>query len=398
MGFQGTDSLVRAAISGLRARSVAVSAALHAEPELALREHKSSELLQQWLHDEGFEVAAGVAGLPTAFVATWGTSSPRVAFLAEYDALPGLGHGCGHNLIAAGGVAAGIAARRALACSGDRPGSILVIGTPGEEGAGGKAIELTEGVFAGVDAAMMFHPADRTILTRRMLACLHLTVRFQGVAAHAAKNPEDGRNALAAMIQFFNGIDALRQHIGSRARLHGVITNGGAAANVVPDLTEADFYVRHETLDQATELADRVRDCAEGAALMTGTSAEMVSASPSYAHLNSNHTMAGRLGRYLEELGYPAEPPSPDDATGSTDAGNVSLTLPTVHPFVQVAPRGTPSHSIALREAAATPAAHDAMLAAAHAMASLGLDLLTEPELLASATAEFLASVAAVAH
>jgi amidohydrolase len=309
--------------------------------------------------------------------------------MAEYDALPGLGHGCGHNLIAAGCLTAGIAMRRVLAAAPEQQGTVLVIGTPGEEGAGGKAIELEHGVFDDVDAAMMFHPADRTILTRRMLACLHVTVRFHGVASHAAKNPELGRNALGAMIAFFVGVDGLRQHIGTTARIHGVITNGGAAANVVPDLTEADFYIREKTLVEAEALAVRVRQCAEGAALMTGTTADFDSASPRYAHLQSNQTMADRLEHYLTPLGYQAEAPSPDDATGSTDAGNVSLALPTIHPFVQIAPRGTPSHSLALRQAAAQPEAHEAMLAIAQAMAALGLDLLSEPDLLAEASAEF---------
>jgi amidohydrolase len=390
MNSKWFEEKLNSTIGELRGRAVAISAELHANPELALCEYQASEVLQDWLKDEGFAVTAGVADLPTAFVASWGSGSPRIAVMAEYDALPGLGHGCGHNLIAAGGLTAGIAMRRVLAeAAPAHQGTILVIGTPGEEGAGGKAIELEHGVFDGVDAAMMFHPADRTILTRRMLACLHLSVRFHGVASHAAKNPESGRNALAAMIAFFVGIDGLRQHIGSSARIHGVITNGGAAANVVPDLTEADFYVRDKTLIEAEALAVRVRACAEGAAMMTGTTAELSSASPNYAHLHSNQTMADRLEQYLTGLGYPAEAPSPDDATGSTDAGNVSLVLPTIHPFIKVAARGTPSHSDALRKAAIEPPAHDAMIAIAQAMAALGLDLLTEPELLAAASVEF---------
>jgi amidohydrolase len=354
---------------------------------LALREHRSTEVLQDWLRAEGFTVTPGVAGLPTAFIAEWGAGRPRIAYLVEYDALPGLGHGCGHNLIAAGGVTAASALRRVLGAG--TSGTVMVIGTPGEEGAGGKVTELAAGVFDEVDAALMFHPADRTILTRRMLACAHLTIRFHGVAAHAAKNPEAGRNALAAMIQFFVAVDGLRQHVGPDARLHGVITNGGAAANVVPDLTEADFYVRHRTLDEARALADRVRACAEGAALATGTSAELVDAAPAYAHLNSNETLARRFGGYLTELGVAAVPPSPNDPTGSTDAGNVSLVLPTIHPFVQVAPTGTPSHSTALAQAAVSDQAHDAMLCAAEALSTLGADLIAEPALLAAAWAEF---------
>jgi amidohydrolase len=256
-----------------------------------------------------------------------------------------------------------------------------VIGTPGEEGAGGKVIELEAGVFDDVDAAVMFHPADRTIIDRRMLACLHLSVRFHGVAAHSGKNPEAGRNALAAMIQFFVAVDGLRQHIEADARVHGIITNGGAAANVVPDLTEADFYVRHRTLEAATALAGRVARCAEGAALGSGTTVEVWPSAPPYAHLHTNRAMAERLQTHLVGLGVAVEAPLPNDATGSTDAGNVSLAIPTVHPFIQIVDRGVPSHSVAFREAAATPKAQDAMLTMAKAMADLGADLLGDADL-----------------
>ena len=237
----------------------------------------------------------------------------------------------------------------------------------------------------------MFHPSDRTFVDRHMLACIHVNVSFHGVAAHAAKNPQDGRNALAAMISFFNGIDALRQHISPRARIHGVITNGGAAANVVPDLTQAEFYVRDATLSEAFGLLERVRSCANGAALMTGTSVD-IDVSPPYAQLSPNRTMAGVMATYLTALGYPPGTASPNDAAGSTDAGNVSLAVPTIHPFIQIAPVGTSLHSTDFRDAAVTSSAHEAMLAASCALAAVGLDLLTDPDLLNRAAAEFSAT------
>ncbi len=389
-----TPTRVAAAVAARRDRALEASARIHAEPELALEEHSAAELLSGWLEDDGFSVEHGVAGLPTAFVGTWGSGSPTIAIMAEYDALPGVGHACGHNLIASGGLLAATALRQVME-EQSIPGTLMLVGTPGEEGAGGKVVEIEAGVFDGVDAAIMFHPADRTILTRRMLAALHLDVRFHGLAAHAAKNPQDGRNALAAMIQFYVAVDALRQHAGDDARVHGVITNGGAAPNIVPDLTEARFIVRDVTLDRALALAERVRACAQGAALATGTTVEFEDSTPPYAHLNSNAVMAERLGEHLAGLGFPAEPPSANDGTGSTDAGNVSLLLPTIHPFIQTAPRGTPGHSHAFREAAISPQAQEAMLAMGEAMAATALDLFTTPELLAAARAEFDAGAAA---
>lgn len=391
-----SESNIDQDVHARRSSAVEVSRALHAKPELAFEEHDSARVLQKWLSDEGFEVTAAIAGLDTAFIAEWGQGSPRIAFMAEYDALPEIGHACGHNLIASGGLLAGAAVRAALERE-DRSGTVVVIGTPGEEGQGGKIFEIEAGVFDDVDAAIMFHPADRTILTRRMLAAIHLDIEFHGVASHASKNPADGRSALAAMVQFFVGVDALRQHVPDGARLHGIITNGGQAPNIVPELTEAAFIVRDKTLAGAEHLQERVRVIAEGAAMMTGTTVEIRVSSPPYAHLNPNQTMAGRIAAHLDRRGVEHEPASPDDTTGSTDAGNVSLVVPTVHPFMQIADRGTPSHSRPFAAAAITEQAENAMVEMAMGMANLGWELLTDSALLAEAQAEFEASVAGIA-
>lgn len=231
MGETEIHDRISTAVIDLREDFTRLSLDIHAHPETAFEERHASQVLRQWLAGRGFSVEAPIAGLDTAFRAVRGSGAPVVAFLAEYDALPGLGHACGHNLIGAGAAAA------AAALAG----------------------------LDGVDAALMFHPADRTLPWRHALSSAHLRVRFHGRAAHEARSPEEGRIALAAMILFFNAVDALRQHVGEKARIHGVIRHGGAAPNVVPDFTEAEFLVRDMTRDLALALVHRVTACAEGA-------------------------------------------------------------------------------------------------------------------------------------
>jgi amidohydrolase len=375
-----------AEVGKLSSKAIAVSREIHQNPELAFREQHAASLLTAWLGDEGFAVERGVAGLETAFLAVRGSGEPGIAYLLEYDALPDLGHGCGHNLIAAGGAAAAIALARAL---GPESGTVHVIGTPAEEDGGGKIIELEAGVFDGLTAAMMFHPADRTLPTRRALACIDYKLTYHGVAAHAAKNPHDGVNALAAMIQFFVGLDGMRQQLDPRARVHGIITKGGSAANIIPDLTEASFMVRHVTGELTRALAAQAENCARAAALATGTTCELRHSSPMYEERNDNPLLAERAGRYMAEAGLDVKDPSDDDGAGSSDIGNVSQRLPCIHPYVQIAPDGTPGHSIEMREAAASDAGHQAALKAAIALARVGADLLTDREFRDQVRAEF---------
>ena len=376
-----------AEIGKLSSQAIAVSREIHQHPELAFREQHAASLLTAWLRDEGFAVERGIAGLETAFLAVRGSGEPRVGYLLEYDALPDLGHGCGHNLIAAGGAAAAIALARTL--DGPDAGTVQVIGTPAEEDGGGKIIELEAGVFDGLTAAMMFHPADRTLPTRRALACIDYKLTYHGVAAHAAKNPHDGVNALAAMIQFFVALDGMRQQLDPRARVHGIITKGGSAANIIPDLTEASFMVRHVTGELTRELAAQAENCARAAALATGTTCELRHSSPMYEERNDNPLLAERAGRYMAEAGLDVKDPSDDDGAGSSDIGNVSQRLPCIHPYVQIAPDGTPGHSIEMREAAASDAGHQAALKAAIALARVGADLLTDSEFRDRVRAEF---------
>lgn len=375
------------AFTDIAERFRATSAEIHANPETAFHERRAAALLTGWLADEGFSVEHGAGGLDTAFIARSSSRAdggPLIAILAEYDALPGIGHGCGHNLIGPGAVVAAAHLRRLMP---DHPGTLAVIGTPGEEGGGGKIKLLEAGVFDNVDAALMFHPADRTLIVRHALAAAHVRVDFHGVAAHAAKNPADGRNALTAMIQLFVGLDGLRQHMPDRARIHGVIRRGGEAPNVVPDFTSAEFYVRDTTTASAIDLLDRFEACARGAATATGTTYELAHTAPMYSERRNNHAMAAALERQLRSAGVAVEQPREDNPAGSSDIGNVSLKTPTIHPYVQIADRGTPSHSAAFREAAATPRAHDAAERMALGLAAVARDLL-DGELLAAARHE----------
>jgi amidohydrolase len=367
----------------------AVSLAIHARPELKFAEFHAQEVLTGWLTDSGFAVRAPVGGVGTAFVALHEGSSPGpfVAVLAEYDALPGVGHGCGHNLIAAGGAAAAIAVARALP---DHPGTVAVIGTPGEEMGGAGKVRLAEaGVFEGVDAAVMFHPGNRSLTTRHGLAAAHLRITFTGVSAHASISPWLGRSALAGAQLFLNALDSLRQFVPPTARLHGIITEGGQAPNVVPARAAVDLYVRDRTAVSVRALVTRVRHAADGAALATGTETTVADTGPLYVEWRNNLVLAELFGATVRALGVDIEPGGPDTPAGSSDIGNLSQLLPTIHPYIQVAEPGIPSHSDAMREAAATPLAHDRTQVAATGLARVVADLLTEPGLLAAARAEF---------
>ncbi|TXL91785.1 amidohydrolase [Streptomyces sp. IB2014 016-6] len=373
----------------LRPRMEEVSRAVHARPELKFAEFHALEVLTGWLAEAGFTVETGAGGVDTAFVAVHqgSTPGPCVAVLAEYDALPAVGHGCGHNLIAAGGTAAAIAAVRALP---GHPGTIAVIGTPGEEmGGAGKVLLAEAGVFDGVDAAVMFHPSDRSATTQHALAAAHLRADFAGVSAHAAKTPWEGRSALAAAQLFLNALDSMRQFIPPTARLHGIVSDGGQAPNVVPSRAAVDFYVRDTTSAATEALVERVRAAARGAALATGTEAAVTETGALYAERRDNSVLAARFGATVRALGVDIGPGAPDEPAGSSDIGNLSQLLPVIHPYVQTAAFGTPSHSDAMRDASATAFAHDRTQIAATGLARVVTDLVADPEFLAAARAEF---------
>ncbi|MBK3573929.1 M20 family metallopeptidase [Streptomyces sp. MBT65] len=378
-----------AELAVLRPRMDAVSLSIHARPELKFAEFHARQALTRWLAEAGFTVTAPAGGLETAFVALHAGSRPGpcVAVLAEYDALPAVGHGCGHNLIAAGGAAAALAVVRALPA---HPGTVAVIGTPGEEMGGAGKVRLADaGVFDGVDAAVMFHPGDRWLTGRPGLAAAHLRVEFTGVSAHASVSPWQGRSALAGAHLFLNALDAMRQFVPPSARLHGIVVDGGQAPNVVPARAAVDLYVRDRTAASAEALVERVRAAAAGAALATQTQVEVSETGPLYAERRNNAVLAERFADAVRTLGVDIGPYDPDSPAGSSDIGNLSQLMPVIHPYVQIADTGTPAHSDRMREAAATPLAHNRTQAAATGLAEVVAALLTKPEVLVAARAEF---------
>jgi amidohydrolase len=374
------------AMAALAPALTELSLDLHAHPELAMAEHHAADRLTGLLAQEGFAVERGVAGLPTAFVASVGRGAPVIAFLCEYDALAGVGHGCGHNLIATGGIGAALALHRAL--GDDFGGTIRCIGTPGEEGAGGKIIELAAGVFDDVDAALMFHPGDKSLPWRHATAAVHLDVTFHGMASHAAGSPAKGRSALAAVIQLFVSLDSMRQFIPESNRVHGIITDGGQAVNIVPERASAAFMARAFTQEGVQRLLDRMRACIDAAAAATGTTVE-VSVGEVYAERKNNHTMATRLAGHFARLGESMQEPVLRGGTGSSDIGNVSLVLPAIHPYLQIVDRGTPAHSHAMAAAAGSPEVQERMLHMAEALAATGADLFADEQLWKAVREEF---------
>lgn len=366
-----------------------LSLEIHANPELAFEEVYAAERLTRELEVHGFNVERGFPDLPTAFRATFdlGGTGPTIAFVAEYDALPGIGHGCGHNLICAAAIGAAIALSTA---SKDRGvlGKVQVIGTPAEEGGGGKILLLERGAFEGVDAALMFHAGARTMTTRGSLAASRVTMKFHGKGAHAAANPHLGINALDACIQTFNGINALRQHVRDETRIHGIITHGGEAPNIVPEYAEAKFSIRHRSFEYMREVKHKVFECARHAAASVGATVELVEGLE-YAERRINLAIADRFRHHLEAFGEPVKEPLKTGGVGSSDFGNLSQVVPAIHPYIAIVPEGVSAHTREFAEAAASPAGLRAMVLAAKCLALTGADLLLDPALLARVKAEF---------
>ncbi|MGC9530242.1 MAG: M20 family metallopeptidase [Candidatus Bipolaricaulaceae bacterium] len=359
---------------------------IHSYPELGFEERKASGWLVQILREAGFEVEIPYGGLETAFRAEHpaGRAGPTVAVLAEYDALPGLGHACGHNLIAtiAVGAALGLAPLKA-----QLPGRLVVLGTPAEEGGGGKVRLIEAGAFRDIDVALMVHPASRTLVERGSLAITEVEIEFTGKAAHASSEPEKGVNALDAAIQTFNALNALRQHIADGARIHGIITDGGAKPNIVPEHAACRFYVRAADNTYRDELVERLHNCARGAAVATGAELAFRKVGHEYKAMRPNHFLAQAFRRHLEDLGYPPEQAA--GGMGSTDMGDVSWEVPAIHPYIRITEAEVPGHSREFAQAAKGDAARAGMLAAAKAVAGTCLDLWTQPELYRRVREEF---------
>jgi amidohydrolase len=381
---------VTAAVDALADELERLSHQLHDHPELAFKEEQAHTWLTEFLAKKGATVERGVGGLPTAFRATIpGTApGPTIAIMAEYDALPGIGHACGHNVIATAGVGAGAALAQAL---GTLPfaGRIQVIGTPAEEGGAGKVKLMDAGVFEGVDAAMMIHGRCGTQVWRPTLGIIKVKVEFFGQAAHASSWPWRGVNALNAVISLFNALDAMRQQIHTDARVHGVITRGGEQANIIPEYTSAEFYLRATTVPYCHELLRRFTTAAEGAAIATGCRVQVTADPTVHEPMKANPTMAELFRRNLAYIDFPEDPDDGQAGYGSTDCGNVSQRLPTIHPYIRISPDGVPGHSREFAQWARSPLARAGMVAGAKALALTALDLLAAPDALARAVADF---------
>ena len=354
---------------------IALSHRIHANPELDFEEHQASTWVAESLAAGGFTVEAGVCGLPTAFVATAGRGPLTVAICAEYDALPGIGHACGHNVIAAAATGAGLA----LAPLADDLGiTVKVLGTPAEEGGGGKILMLERGAFAGVNAAMMVHPAPVEAEHMPCLAVSHLDVHYTGKEAHASAYPEQGVNAADALTVAQIAIGLLRQHIAPAARIHGIVTKGGDAPNIVPGHTSGRWYVRERSLARLAELEPRVRRCFEAGAVATGCTVAVEPQSPPYSEFEPDLEMAAVYRRNAEALGrrFP-EPGEAELSAGSTDMANVSLAVPAIHPMLGLGSFPVSNHQPEFAAFCVRPVADKAVYDGAVAMAWTTIDLAT---------------------
>ena len=367
-------SQVCADIDKRAADLIEISREIHAHPGLNFEEHFAHKILSEYIADSGINVTRGAFELETAFdVAIKGGTGPTVAVLCEYDALPGIGHACGHNIIAAAGLGAGIALSAVVELCG---GSLRLMGTPAEEGGGGKVEMARKGAFKNVDAAMMIHPADRDLARMNAIAIQQLIVRYEGLAAHAAVSPDKGKNALDAAVLGYMNVGALRQHIRPTERVHGIFTKSGEKPNIVPRQAEMDWYVRSDNIDSLQPLKQRIAKCLEAGAMAAdctinfewqkNTYADLVDNLPLLNSYIQNSAQFGRIltAEYLAGTGG-----------GSTDMGNLSYLVPSIHPMIQVAPAGVSLHSAEFAEYTAGDAANSAILDGAKIMAMTAIDM-----------------------
>ncbi len=357
---------------------------LHANPEICNEEYHARDVLCALMEEEGFETVKNVAGHETGFTATWksGKPGPVLVFLAEYDALAGLGHGCGHNLFGPTSCLAAAALKQAAKC-----GEIRVYGTPGEEGGvngSAKGSFVREGFFKDVDAALCVHPGSHEhVLTGREIACAPVTIEFWGRASHAAASPQEGINALDALILVYNGINALRQQTTSDVRIHGIITHGGDAPNIIPAYTQAKFYIRAATVKRMMDIYHKIENIVQGAALATGCTGKMAPSQNQVENIVPTPSFDAVYLKHLLEMGEPYEE-KPHISLGSSDVGNVSQVVPVIQPMIPVSDVPVPGHSIEKVAACKSEKGLASIALGAKLLAQTGLDLLEDPQLLAS--------------
>lgn len=364
-----------------------LSQAIHSRPELGYQEFFASGLLAQTLSEGGFAVTKGIGGMATAFWAEikGKEPGPTLALLAEYDALPDLGHACGHNIIGVAAVAAGLALARVKQ---EWAGRLVVIGTPAEETGGGKVILVQQGFFREVDFAMMIHPADHFCARITSTAMDAIEYVFFGKAAHAAASPQEGISALDGVIQLFTNINSLRPYLPDGVRINGIITEGGIAPNIVPERAVARFYIRAKQRNYLNTLVEKIHNCARGAALATGCKVEWHNFELSYDEMHTNQIMAGVFEQKLRYLGV-EHIRTGREGMGSLDMGNVSQVVPSIHPYIAIGPLGLTAHTQEFAQAAGGPGGLNGLLLGAQALALTVLDIFNKPSLQKRIRSEF---------
>jgi amidohydrolase len=364
-----------------------ISDHLYHHPELGDQEFESMERLVEFLQQHQFTVEKGIVGRATAFKAVYDSKKegPTIAYLSEYDALPGVGHGCGHNLIGTMSAGAGVLLSKVVDEIGGR---VVVLGTPAEETNGAKVPMAEQGIFEDIDAAMILHPADESYESGNSLAMDAIQFDYRGQTSHAAASPEKGINALDAVLQLFNGINALRQHVTSDVRIHGIIKEGGVAANIVPDKAVAQFYVRAKDRSYLNEVVEKVKNIAQGAALMTGAELHISNYELSYDNMITNQTLSQLFTNNLLTSGV-KEVKKAKQTYGSIDMGNVSQVVPAIHPYIGLDSPGLIAHTKEFADLTITENSHQILSKGALALASTGLDLITNQEVLEKMKNEF---------
>jgi amidohydrolase len=375
-------------VDALAPALVEASRAIHAHPELNYEERFAHQLLTDLLEAHGVAPVRSAYGIETAFDAAVGSSGPTIAVLCEYDALPGLGHACGHNIIATAGLGAGLAAAAVAEQAGGR---LRIMGTPAEEGGGGKVKMARAGAFDGIDAAMMVHPADADLIRMDCIAIQELEVEYHGRAAHAAAAPWEGVNALDAAVLGYMNVATLRQHIRPNERIHGIFTKAGDKPNIVPSEAAMDWYIRSGTIASLQPLKDRVFTSLQSAATACGCTMDHAWVGETYADMIDNQAMVRSYVENAARVGRTVQDPAAIGrrVVGSTDMGNVSYLVPSIHPMIKVAPDGVPIHSVDFAAFAASDDGDRAVIDGAKAMAMTVVDLWTNAELLVEVRAQF---------
>jgi amidohydrolase len=373
-------------VEKIKENLIKINDTMYYNPELGNEEYNSIELLISFLEQHDFVIEKGVANLPTAFRAVYDTGKPGpvIAYLCEYDSLPEIGHGCGHNMIGTMSAGAGAALSKIIHNFG---GKIIILGTPAEETDGGKVYMVDDGIFNDIDIAMMLHPSEKSYDSGISLALDALEFEFTGKSSHAASEPEKGINALDAVIMTFNGINALRQHVKSDVRIHGIITEGGVAANIVPEKAVCQFYVRSQERGYLNEVVKKVKDIAYGAAKMVGAELSINNYEISYDNMVTNQTLANSFRNNMEYLGVD-DLEANRSGFGSIDMGNVSHVVPAIHPYIGLE-EGLISHSKGFADFTITEKAHNRLSIGACALALTGYDILNNPSLFEAIKAEY---------